>query len=87
MVGSSISARLLRTLRHGSRTRAEIEQVYENTTMVETRFTRLRRSGLLEGEGEDLRLTAKGRRLVWLFTLLRSVFVHDAPNRPCSREN
>jgi len=74
LVGSSVSVRILLTLRDGPRTAAEIDALYETAGMVEGRIERLRQVGLLDpATGE---ISARGRLLVRLFRALRHFFRH-----------
>jgi hypothetical protein len=72
LVGSSVSARILLTLREGPRTAAEIDAVYQTAGMVEGRIDRLKRVGLIDPATGAI--TARGQLLARLFRQLKWFF-------------
>lgn len=78
-IGTSVSARILLTLRDAPRTAAELERLYASAGMVEARFEKLRAVGLLAPAGSCL--TPRGRCLARLFLVLKQFFRH-APSTP-----
>jgi hypothetical protein len=74
LVGFSVSARILLTLRDGPRTAREIDAVYETASMVAGRIERLQRVGLIDPATGTV--SARGRLLVRLFRALRHFFRH-----------
>jgi hypothetical protein len=76
-VSSSVSASTLMRLRSGGLTDQEIERLYSAEYMVESRFTKLLGSGLLQSENGGYALTARGERLLRVFEELRSFFRHS----------
>ncbi|OAI39517.1 hypothetical protein AYO40_05645 [Planctomycetaceae bacterium SCGC AG-212-D15] len=79
MVASSVSVRLLLTLREGSRTTTEIDAVYDSSNMVQDRIGRLLDVGLLVRMGDSCRLSPQGERLLRTFSILRQFFRHSCP--------
>lgn len=79
LVGSSIGASLLLTLRGGALPAERIESMFSPAGMVDCRLERLRKVGLLEANG---RVSPKGRRLLHTFRMLRAFFL---PNIPMSK--
>jgi hypothetical protein len=77
MVTSSVSVRLLRTLRNRSMQRSEIEKLYDSRTMVSQRLERMKAVGLLNPA--SLEVTTRGRILVRAFTFLKKAFRHPLP--------
>jgi hypothetical protein len=76
-VSSSVSASTLMRLRSGGLTDEEIERLYSAEYMVDSRFTKLLNSGLLQSENGGYALTARGERLLHIFEELRSFFRHS----------
>ena len=71
---SSISVGLLFRLRAGSISEQEIDRIYDPAAMVRLRTGRLLANGLLREEAGGYVPTPRAKRLVRLFTLLRSLF-------------
>lgn len=83
LIGSSVSVRILLTLRDAPRTAAELETLYTSAGMVQARFDKLRAVGLLASSPRSRgRLTWRGRCLARLFSGLKRFFRHDAPAPP-----
>ncbi len=83
LVGTSVSVRLLVTLRRGSLSQRAIDDLFETEGMVDLRIARLRAADLLEpGESSTsrydstLRITPRGRRIVLVFLALKRFFRH-----------
>jgi hypothetical protein len=74
LVGSSVSARILLTLRAGPRTAGELDAVYATAGMVEGRIARLKAVGLLDPETGAI--TPRGALLARLFRALKHFFRH-----------
>lgn len=86
MITTSISANILCLLLTGSQTKEKINDLYVPEEMVQCRLVRLRDVGLIEEKEKELRLSAKGERLVAGFRILRQVFRHPEPNDISSRK-
>ncbi len=71
LVGTSISVRLLLTLRDGERTEQELAAMYRPSDMVARRIQRLHAVGLLDTEET---VSLRGRRLLRTFGRLRGFF-------------
>lgn len=84
LVGSSVSARILLTLRAGPRTAAEIDAAYETAGMVQGRIDRMKCVGLLDPASGAV--TARGRLLVRLFRALRQFFRQPVTPEPAFDE-
>ena len=78
---SSISVKILHLLKQRPMTYAEVQTLYQPDSMVEKRFERLAIAGLIHHEGVDLRLTPKGKRLVFVFNTIRNVLHHKGGER------
>jgi hypothetical protein len=72
LVGSSVSARILLTLRERPRTATEIDAAYETAGMVKMRIGRLKSVGLIDPATGAI--TARGRLLARLFRELKRFF-------------
>lgn len=80
MIGSSITARLLITLRTRDMTPSEIDAVFPTSRMVEDRMRNLLRNGFIRADGgSTYALTPWGRLMVLGFRPLRSFFRHKHP--------
>ncbi len=79
LVGSSVSASLLLTLRTGTLPQAEIDNLYSNTYMVERRIDNLLAAGLLGVTRSGYLVTAKGQSLLAVFRTLHRFFKHAKP--------
>ncbi len=77
MVTSSVSVKLLLSLRAGDLSAAEIDALYGSTGMVARRVERLLAVGLLEPDGGSYRVSPRGRRLVRTFAVLKRFFRHS----------
>jgi hypothetical protein len=80
LVGSSVSARILLTLRQRSRSADEIDAVFDTTGMVEGRIARLKAVGLLDSETGAI--TPRGRLLAGVFRAFKHFFRHPPPPEP-----
>lgn len=80
-IGTSVSVRILLTLRDAPRRVAELEKLYAADGMVQARFEKLRGVGLLDAAD---RLTPRGRLLASIFQGLRTFFRH-VPPAPAAR--
>jgi hypothetical protein len=76
MVSSSVSVKLLRTLRCRAMDLTDIEKLYDSTGMVSRRLERMASVGLLDPVSQ--RVTPRGRVLVWAFTFLKRAFRHES---------
>jgi hypothetical protein len=76
LVMTSVSVGLLLALRNGSIVEADLAERSDPRVMVRVRIERLVASGLLRNDSGNLAPTARGRRLVWIFGVLGSVFRH-----------
>jgi hypothetical protein len=74
--GFSVSANLLTRLSKEAMTDSQIDQLYGSTQMVQMRIDRALSKGLIIMDGDEVRLTVAGRRLVVAFNLLRACFRH-----------
>ena len=83
MVTSSVSVKLLLSLRERDLSGPEIDALYDSRGMVARRLDRLVAVGLLEPEGGFYRVAPKGRRLVRTFAVLKLFFRHpvEPPGR------
>jgi hypothetical protein len=77
LVAGSVSARLLQLLWERDLTMAQIQGLYDTTSMVTRRVDHLVAAGLLEPDGSGYRVTAKGRRVVTVFLSVKGFFRHD----------
>lgn len=69
---SSISVKIIQLLSRRTMSIAEIEAAYQPGDMVSKRFERLQAARLIEGEN-NFTLTAKGKKLVWVFNVIRNI--------------
>ena len=76
MVMSSVSAKLLMTLRDTVVSDAQIAEMYGADGMVERRLERLRGIRLLNRDGGQWKLSPKGLRLMKAFVALKRFFDH-----------
>ena len=74
LVASSVSVSLLRVLRHGSASRAEVDRGCSGRDMVAARLMNLCRSGLLRRPEAGYAVTRHGQWLLILFRALRFFF-------------
>jgi hypothetical protein len=79
LVMTSVSAGLLLTLRTGSIIETELTEHSDPDEVARVRIERLVTGGLLREDGGNLTPTAKGRRLVWVFAILATIFRHHPP--------
>lgn len=79
LVGTSVSVRILLTLRDRAMTPDEIHALYANDNMVNGRIARLRSVGLLKPDDCP---SPRGRRLVAAFLALKRFFGHPLPALP-----
>jgi hypothetical protein len=80
MISSSVSVKLLLTLRERDLAKPEIDKLYDAAGMVERRLERLLAVGLLEGDRTAYRVTGRGRKMVNTFRALKHFFRHaDGP--------
>lgn len=80
MIGSSITARILITLRHRDMTRAEIDAAFPTSGMVERRMQNLLHNGFIRADAAcGFTLAPRGRLLVNCFRPLRSFFRRAQP--------
>jgi hypothetical protein len=84
LVSSSVSARLLLTLRSGDLDEAAIDARYSAAEMVDGRLAKLVANGFLVRDADGYALTPRGRRTVATFERLRRAFRH--PERSPRRE-
>ena len=76
MVMSSVSAKLLMTLRDTVVSDAHIAEMYSADGMVDRRLERLLGIGLLNRDGGQWKLSPKGLRLMRAFVALKRFFDH-----------
>jgi hypothetical protein len=81
MTLSSVSVKMLFTLRKADLTPEELAGLYQSRGMVAGRIQRLLAVGLLQQEGPLFRVTPRGRRLVLVFTALQRFFGHAPRQR------
>jgi hypothetical protein len=77
LVSASVSVSLLLKLSRGVLSSSEMDGIYTNTAMVQGRFNRLLRAGLLVQRGGNYLLTPKARMLVRGFRTIRFFFYHS----------
>jgi hypothetical protein len=74
LVGTSISVQLLVELKKRRLTGEQLLEINNPRRMVETRLARLIATGYLQENDCQYRLSATGKRLVWLYSLLQRCF-------------
>lgn len=74
---TSVSANILVRLRDGPRDPAELDELYDDAAMVETRLLRMQAAGFVQRIESSLNVTSRGRRLLSGYHFSRSLFRHD----------
>lgn len=74
----SISIKILQLLRTKPITAIEVENLYKPTSMSAIRFQRLVSTGLVQGVGENLELTDWGKRILSIFSFIKTK-MHSSP--------
>ena len=71
---SSVSANILLRLRQGDLTDRELNAIYDSASMLDLRLSRLLQAQFVTQIDQQFEATARGRRLVGFFDLLRRLF-------------
>jgi hypothetical protein len=79
LVGNSVSFGLLTKLASHPLRPDEIAAFYRAEAMITRRFEQLEGSDFITARANGVKLTARGKRVVWIFSLLHAVF--GRPNR------